>query len=432
MRQKIFNLQTIKVGSHLVRWFILIAPLSIVIGLLIALFLWLLEIVTETRINNQWLVFLLPLAGIVIYWMYEQWGKQSAGGNNVILDEIHSGKKGIPIVMAPLILITTVITHLFGGSAGREGTAVQIGGSVAAFFYRLIKLNQKEKRILLLCGVSAGFGAVFGTPLAGTIFALEVLYVGNIRYYALLPCLFAAIIADFTTRLTGILHTSYAINFSLPDKNLMNYIINNPLFIIKIFAAGILFGLTAYLFSFTSHFIKDNAAKYITNKIWHPVIGGILVVLLTYLLGTNDYLGLGVYTESNQGVSIVNAFTNNQQPYMAFGWKLLLTAITLSFGFKGGEVTPLFFIGATLGNTLAHFFNLPLDLLAGLGFVSVFAGATNTPLACTIMGIELFGGEHALLIGLSCFTAFYFSGKQGIYSSQKVIINKVHQEFENL
>lgn len=424
MEKSTYSLEQMTIAKQLLRWTLLILPVSLVIGSLVALFLWLLDWATTTRWNHPWLLFLLPVAGIIIYFLYTRWGKNADAGNNLILDEIHEPSAGVPARMAPLILITTIMTHLFGGSAGREGTAVQIGGSMAAFFSRFIPLRDKEKRILLMCGMAAGFGAVFGTPVAGAVFALEVLVIGRLRYDALIPCLIASTLAHLTCMMYGTQHTPYHIN-SLPvnSSGWLSFLPIDPALLIKVIAGGILFGLAGYAFALITHTIKLKANQFISTKWLIPVTGGILVIAISYLLGTTDYLGLGVSAPGN-GISILRAFEPDGISPFSWWWKLLLTAITLGMGFKGGEVTPLFFIGATLGHTIASFSGTPIDLFAALGFIAVFAGATNTPLACTLMGIELFGGEAVLYYAVACFTAYYFSGHAGIYKSQKIGVKK--------
>jgi len=423
-----YSFEQLKIARHLLYWTALIVPVSLVTGSLVALFLWLLDLATQTRWNHLWLIFLLPLAGLLITFLYKFYGKNSDAGNNLIMDEIHKPGGGIPTRMAPLILFSTIITHLFGGSAGREGTAVQMGGSISALFSKWYKLSHREKRILLMCGMSAGFGAVFGTPIAGTIFAMEVLAMGRIKYDALIPCLIASMLADIICSVYGIHHTHYTIAFIGGIKNTNTwfpYLSFDFLLLFKVIFAGAAFGLASYLFAETSHLIKGSCAKYIPNKWITPIIGAAVVIGVSYALGTFDYLGLGV-TNPKGGVSIVSAFTAGGSNTWSWLWKLLLTAITLSIGYKGGEVTLLFFIGATLGNTLAIASGSPVDLFAGLGFIAVFAGATNTPLACTLMGVELFGANNVVYYAVACFTAYYFSGHSGIYGSQRVAVSKFH------
>lgn len=423
--KRIFAFEPIKIVRHLLFWTLLVVPVAIATGSLVAFFLWLLDVATTTRQQHWWLIFGLPAAGVCIHFLYKQWGKNTAAGNNLIIDEIYKPGGGVPFRMAPLVLLSTVITHLFGGSAGREGTAVQMGGSISALFSKWLKLQPDQKRMLLLCGMSAGFAAVFGTPVAGTIFALEVLTIGRIKYDALLPCFIAGVLADFTCSIYGIHHTHYSILFIKNTQHWLPFLSFDLWLLLKVIVAGAAFGLAALLFSETSHFIKKTAGKYIRNPWLIPVAGGVVVIAFSYALGTFDYLGLGV-TNPGGGVSIISAFSAGGATYWSWLWKLLLTAITLSTGFKGGEVTPLFFIGASLGNTLATLSGSPVDLFAGLGFIAVFAGATNTPLACTLMGVELFGSNNVVYYAVACFTAYYFSGHTGIYSSQRVAVSKFH------
>ncbi len=420
---------------YIFKWFVLVIPVALVAGSLVALFLYLLDQATHIRWQNEWLLFLLPLAGVEIVALYRFKGKNAEAGNNLIMDEIHKPGGGIPARMAPFVLITTVLTHLFGGSAGREGTAVQIGGSVANFFGKKMKLKREDLRILLMAGIAAGFGAVFGTPIAGTIFALEVIAIGRIRFDALLPCFFAAVMADLVCSAYGIQHTHYHIDYrDAVQTGFLPFRFDLKILLFAIIG-GAFFGLASYMFSELSHHIKTYSHRFIKNKLLIPVVGGLAVIALTYLLGTNDYLGLGVNASSADGISIVNAFKPGGVDLFSWFWKLLFTAITLSTGFKGGEVTPLFFIGATLGNTIATITGVPVDLFAGLGFIAVFAGATNTPLACTLMGVELFGGDNVVYYAIACFMAYYFSGHSGIYSSQRIGVSKAeidfHQEEEN-
>ena len=412
--------------KYLIRWITLVTPVAIVTGSIIALFLFLLDKATLLRWRYEWLLYLLPFSGVVIVALYRFKGKNSEAGNNLVMDEIHKPGGGIPARMAPFVLITTVVTHLFGGSAGREGTAVQIGGSMAHYLGKKMKLREEELRILLISGVAAGFGAVFGTPLTGAIFALEVLAIGRIKYDALLPAFLASVMAHLVCSAFGISHTHYHIDFhqSIATQSTFPYF--NFKLLLYVAMSGILFGLAGNLFSELSHRIKALSNKYIKRKFLIPLIGGIVVILLTFAIGTKDYLGLGVTTPNGKGASIVNAFHAGDVGLLSWFWKLLFTAITLSTGFKGGEVTPLFFIGATLGNAIAVVTGNPVALFAGLGFIAVFSGATNTPLACTIMGVELFGGEHILYYAVACFIAYYFSGHSGIYTSQRVSVSKAN------
>lgn len=397
----------------ILRWTAILVPLAAAVGSASAFFLWALDAVTRVRFTHPGLLFLLPIGGLFVGVIYQLYGRNAARGNNLLIDEIHQPGAGVPRRMAPLILLGTLVTHLFGGSAGREGTAVQMGGSIAAAFARMLRLDAASVRVLLMAGVAAGFGSVFGTPVAGAVFALEVLIVGRVQYDALLPCFFASLLADWTCRAWGIGHTHYHVEIAnagaLPDAWLMG----------KILLASAAFGLAAWLFSYLSHRLANAFSTWIPRPELRPVVGGFLIIGLFFLCGTSDYLGLGVLAENPDSITLPGLFSSTDIPAGAWAWKLLFTVITLSAGFKGGEVTPLFFIGAALGNTLAIALGAPVDLFAALGFVAIFAGATKTPLASTLLGVELFGAGNSLYLATACIVAYACAGTRGIYPSQR-------------
>ena len=402
--------------GHLVKWTALVLPVAILSGSASALFLRALDRVTLLRWGHPWLLWLLPIGGAGVGLLYHQFGQKAEGGNNLIMEEIHEPGGGVPTRMAPLVLVGTLITHLFGGSAGREGTAVQMGGSLASAYGRLARFDRENMRVVLMAGVAAGFGSVFGTPLTGAIFAMEVLVIGRMQYTALIPVLVASIVGDLTCSAWGIQHTVYHISFAVTTGHPAAF---DGLLMAKVVLAALAFGLTSHLFSAVTHGLQKLFRQLIPSAPLRPVLGGALVIAFVALLGTRDYLGIGVTSPDPGAVTILSAFNTDGATTWSWGWKLLLTAITLASGFKGGEVTPLFFIGATLGNTLAHLMDAPVDLFAGLGFIAVFAGATNTPLACTIMGMELFGAQNGVYFAVACFVAYFFSGRSGIYGAQR-------------
>ncbi|RCW50830.1 voltage-gated chloride channel family protein [Paenibacillus prosopidis] len=388
--------------SFLLKWILIASIVGVLTGSVTALFLASLDWVTATRINNGWLLWLLPAGGAMVSYLYMKAGKETGKGNNLIIEQIHSGDGAVPLRMAPLVLFGTLTTHLFGGSAGREGTAVQMGGSLSAWVGKLLKLSTFDRKIILMCGISSGFGAVFGTPLAGTIFALEVLAIGAVSYEALLPCFIASYVGHLITTVWGIEHIPYSMG-AVPPLGM--------LLIIKLVGASILFGLAAYLFTQLTRKLKLLFGKWFINPVLKSFIGGLILIVLVYLIGTRDYLGLGIPL-------IQQSFQEAVSP-LAFLLKTFFTAITLGTGFQGGEVTPLFVIGSTLGSALAGLLVVSVPFLAAVGFVSVFSGAAKTPIACFIMGIELFGSEGAIYLFIGCVISYLFSGRTGIYEGQK-------------
>jgi H+/Cl- antiporter ClcA len=423
-------------ARYALKWLVIGVPVGAVIGSAVAAFLWLLERATQLRFQSDlpsgmpWLLFLLPVGGVGIGLLYHRFGRSVEGGNNLVMEQIHAPAGGVPARMTPLVLVGTVLTHLFGGSAGREGTAVQMGGSIASTLGRWMRLNPADTSTLLQAGIAAGFGAVFGTPLTGALFALEVLAIGVVRYGALLPCLIASVAGDYFTRVWGIQHTAYHIGALVQTQLVSRVPELNWLMLAKVALASLTFGLASVLFAELTHGLHRVFKWMMPVPYLRPAIGAVLVIALAYAVGP-DYLGLGVTADPHhpRQICIVSCFHAGGAGALSWWWKILFTAVTLGSGFKGGEVTPLFFVGAALGNAMARLLHAPVDLFAGLGFVGVFAGATNTPMACTVMGIELFAASagpnwlnsgFVVYLATACFVAYLMSGHTGIYLSQRV------------
>jgi H+/Cl- antiporter ClcA len=343
--------------------------------------------------------FILPFIGAFVAYLYSLFGKAVEEGNNLVLDEIHTPKAKIPFRMVPMIFFSALSSHLFGASVGREGVGVQIGAGIADSFSHF----KIDRKLILMMGISAGFAGIFNAPFAGTIFGAEVILVGSISYFALLPCFISGIAAFLVNIYFEGVTPRYAF-VELPGH-----------FDFKIFLSvillGIIFGITARFFSFSLHFTKNIFHKLISQKMLRPFVGGLLLLGLFLLVGNDRYHGLG--KEVLEG-----AFTEKLLPYDFLG-KILSTSLSIGSGFKGGEVMSLFYVGATLGNVLSPIFSLAPSFLAALGFVSVFSGAANTPITALILAVEYFGIEIGLYAGIAVVISFLFSGNKGIFENQR-------------
>lgn len=392
---------------YLLKWLLISAIVGVCSGTASAGFLTSLDWVTNYRESNKIIIALLPIGGLLIGLLYQYLGKEVEAGNNLLIDTIHNPKAIIPFRMAPFVYIGTMVTHLLGGSAGREGTALQMSGAIADQFSKPFKLKEEERKVLIIAAIAGGFASVFGTPIAGAVFGLEVFVIGRMKYDAIFPAFATAIIADLITKCWGVQHTIYHISF-VPAITFLHVFYS--------IVGGIIFGVCGATFSTAIHSASKAFKTYISYAPLRPFFGGIVIVLAVWAIGNTKFIGLGIPT-------IVDSF-HYQLPPFDFALKMAFTIITLAAGFKGGEVTPLFFIGAALGNALALFIPLPFALLSGMGFVAVFAGATNTPLACTLMAIELFGADCGVYVAIACVVSYLFSGHNSIYHHQVVGVPK--------
>ncbi|MDO4530490.1 MAG: chloride channel protein [Bacillota bacterium] len=385
-----------------------------VVGLVGIAFHLLLEWATEFRMEHPMLLWLLPVGGLAIVLAYRLLGMEKDRGTNFILVAVRSNEQ-VSIKTAPLIFFSTVVTHLLGGSAGREGAALQLGGSIASSFARTWELNEKESRIMTMCGMAAGFSALFGTPLTAVVFAMEVITVGVMHYSAIVPCTVAALVASSMSQAMGIAPTAFTI------ANVPGTIGLETGF--GVMVLGIASALVSILFCIIMEHTSHTYRKVIPNSMLRVFAGGCIIIALTYLVGCRDYNGAGM--------DIIIKALNGDAKAEAFLVKILFTALTLGAGYKGGEIVPSFFIGATFGCVAGPLLGLPPEFAASLCMAAVFCGVTNCPLTSILLCIELFGFQGAGYYALCCGISYMLSGYYGLYSEQKIMYSKVQPEFIN-
>lgn len=399
-------------AKMLLRWLLIAVFVGVVVGIFGTLFAYFLGQATIIRTQNPYLIAFLPLAGIVIVFMYSRSKFKNDKGTNLIISTVHA-RSEVPFKMAPLIFAATILTHLFGGSAGREGAALQFGGSLGNQLGRWLKFDKEEKRVLVMCGMSAAFAAIFGTPIAAALFAIEVVSVGVMYYAALIPCVFSAVIASRFPLLLGITSESYSIeklDFSiLPTLAIM-------------FLALCCAGLSVF-FCICLHKGVDLLQKIFKNAYMRIFVSGLLIVLLTWILNTTDYNGTG-------NDIIAQAIEGNVVPY-AFILKIIFTVLTMSSGYKGGEIVPSFFIGATFGCLFGQICGISPSLCAAVGMISLLCGVTNCPITSLLMSFELFGSENALYFIIAIALSYFMSGYYGLYHAQTIVYSKYHMKFLN-
>ena len=369
--------------------------------------------VTDLRVENPWLCYLLPAGGVMIAFLYRVTKLSGHADTNLIINSVRSEEK-VPILLAPVIFLSTVITHLFGGSAGREGAALQLGGCIGSFIGRIVRLNEKDMPIALMCGMSGLFSALFGTPLTATVFAMEVISVGIIYYSAFLPCIVAALSAFSITTLCGLSPTTYPID-TVPALNVVN--------ILTVGVLGVAAAILSILFCISLDQTHKLAVKYFRNEYLRTAVGGTAIALLTLLIGTR-YNGIG-------GEVIAAAVTKGEALPYDFILKMLFTVITIGFGYKGGEIIPTFFIGAAMGATLSPLLGLPASFGAAIGLVALFCAVVNCPIASIILSIELFRSKGLIFFAVALCVSYMLSGYYSLYSGQKIMYSKRRARFIN-
>ncbi len=395
------------------RWILFSVLSGIVIGFVGTAFYYGMQAVTDLRIAHPWLLFLLPAGGLAIVWLYHVLHDEKDTGTNLVLSAIHSNDN-IPLRMAPLIFISTLVTHLFGGSAGREGAALQLGGSIGNSLGKLFRFDDKDQHIMIMCGMSASFSALFGTPMAAAIFSMEVVSVGIMHYAALVPCVIAALISHGIASYFGIVPETFALG-ALPDFT--------PKTAVLIGILAVLCALVSILFCVILHSAEKLYKHFFKNPYLRALAGGCIVIALTLIVGNRDYNGTGMQI-------IEQCMEGNVFP-LAFLLKMIFTAATLGAGYKGGEIVPSFFIGATFGCLFGNLIGLSPALCASVGMGAVFCGVTNSPITSLLICFELFGFEGMPYYLIAIALSYMLSGYYGLYSSQKIIYSKYKTEYIN-
>ncbi len=415
MKQKIQTI-TLHIWSRvmlLMRWILFSVLSGLSIGMIGTFFFYCMKYATDARAAYPWLLFFLPVGGLLIVAAYRFMHDEKDSGTNLVLSAIHSGES-IPLKMAPLIFLSTVLTHLFGGSAGREGAALQLGGSIGNSLGRQLGFDQKDQHIMIMCGMSAAFSALFGTPMAAAIFSMEVVSVGIMHYSALVPCVISSLIAKGIAGYFGIVPEHFLIG-SIPDFTLRT---GARTILLAICCAGV-----SVLFCIALHTSEHLYQKYLKNPYLRILSGGAILIVLTLLVGSQDYNGAGM--------PIIEAcFENEYVPY-GFLLKILFTAVTLGAGYKGGEIVPSFFIGATFGCLFGNLLGFDPSLCTAIGMGAVFCGVTNCPITSLLICFELFGFEAMPYFLLSIAISYMLSGYYGLYRSQKIVYSKYKTEFIN-
>ena len=400
---------SLKYLKTFVKWIFVSLAVGIAGGVIGSFFHLSIDFVTELREHHSFIMLFLPLGGILIAGIYAIFKSKGKLDTNRVLEATADDVK-VPLCLTPLIFISTCITHLFGGSAGREGAALQLGGSLGYNLGKLFKMNKSDLHIIVLSGMSAVFAALFGTPLTAAFFSLEVVRVGVMHYASLVPCVVSAICAYFIAGKFGISPVAFSV--FVPEINIF--------FMLKIVALAVLCALVSILFCTAIKHTEDFAEKIMPNNYLRAFAGGLLIVILSFCLRTTDYNGAGMH--------IITRAMNGDASWFAFFIKIVFTAITISAGFKGGEIVPAFFVGSTFGCAIGSLLGIDAGFGAAVGFVAVFCGVVNCPVASLLLAIEVFGADSALIFALVCSISYMMSGRYGLYKSQKIEYSKLSMD----
>jgi len=398
----------------LVKWLFIASMIGVIVGAAASVFGHTLIAVNNFRAENPLIILGLPFAGLLIVFLYRFFKDQDDRGTNMVIASIHSST-GIPFRMAPLIFITTVITHLFGGSAGREGAAIQLGGSIANKIGKRIGLNRDDQHIIVMCGMSAGFSALFGTPMAATIFSLEVISVGIMHYSALVPCVTASMIAHFVAEFLKMPPEIFPV-MAVPEMV--------PVLFGKTVLLAALFGVVSIVFCMIMHSAEHLLDHHLKNPYVKIFVSGVLILVLCGLLGSDMYLGSGMHI-------IEHVFHEGHADKLSFLLKMIFTALTIGAGFKGGEIVPSLTIGAAFGCVMAPLFGFDVPLAAAMGMIGVFCGVTNCPITSLLISFELFGFAGMPYYLTTAAVSYMLSGYYGLYHAQRIMYSKTETHFIN-
>lgn len=396
-----------------IKWLIFSSITGLVVGAFSSVFAMCMKWATGVRADAPWIVYCLPVIGLVIVFLYSIMQYKNDKGTNLVLSMIHAQTE-IPVKMAPLIFFSTVLTHLGGGSAGREGAALQLGGSIGNELGRWFHFDDKDKRVVVMCGMSAAFAAVFGTPMAAAIFSMEVVSVGVMYYAALVPCVVSSLVASSFATDLGIRPEAFNI-ISIPELEAENVLV--------ILGLSVCCAVLSVLFCIMLHKTGDLYRKYLKNPYIRIFVAGTVIVLIYLLLGTDDYMGAGI--------PVIERAILGKAVWWAFILKMILTALTLEAGFKGGEIVPSFFIGATFGCVFGQLFGISPSLCAAAGMIAVFCGVTNCPITSILISFELFGFEGVPYFLLAIATSYMLSGYYSLYNDQTIVYSKYKTQYIN-